>query len=304
MANQQETRSGTPDDLKAFLKQIAVSEITGYYVYKNLAGTEKNPDNRKILQKIAEDEMRHYNYIMTFLDGHIEPDGKAVRRITALSRILGLNFGLKLMENMEIDGQAYINTFQGEPILEGRRLDLQYIAVDEEEHEKQLIGMIKEEKLKYMSSVVLGLNDALVELTGALAGYTLAFQNNRLIALTGLITGISAAFSMASSEYLSSRQEMGTADAKKSALYTGLTYLVTVILLILPFLLLNQPILSLVVTLVIALVIIFLFNYYNAVARDQDFKRNFREMAFISMGVAGLSFIIGLILNRVFNIPV
>lgn len=303
MTDNKPAETGSEEELRAFLKNIAEDEITGHYVYKNLAGTEPDEHNKKLLLKIAEDEMRHYNFIMTFLDQHIEPNSRKVRMITALSRILGLNFGLKLMENVEVEGQEYLNKFPDNLTLDGRRLDLRYITQDEEQHEKELIGMIKEEKLKYMSSVVLGLNDALVELTGALAGYTLAFQNSRLIALTGLITGISASFSMASSEYLSSRQELGSADAKKGAVYTGITYLVTVLLLVLPFLFLSQPVIALAVTLAIALAIIFVFNYYNAVARDQDFKRNFKEMAFISMGVAGFSFIIGLVLNKLFNIP-
>jgi VIT1/CCC1 family predicted Fe2+/Mn2+ transporter len=44
------------------------------------------------------------------------------------------------------------------------------ILNDEEEHEKELLNMLEEEKLNYVGSVVLGLNDALVELTGSLAG--------------------------------------------------------------------------------------------------------------------------------------
>ena len=84
--------------------------------------------------------------------------------------------------------------------------------------------------------MVLGLNDALVELTGSLAGFTFAMQNTRLIALSGLIIGISATFSMASSEFLAARSE-GRSDAFKSCTYTGIAYLVTVVLLILPYLL-------------------------------------------------------------------
>ena len=40
----------------------------------------------------------------------------------------------------------------------------------EEEHERELIALIDEERLRDMGSVVLGLNDALVEFTGMLAG--------------------------------------------------------------------------------------------------------------------------------------
>ena len=77
------------------------------------------------------------------------------------------------------------------------------IAQDEDRHESQLLGMLDEERLQYVGSMVLGLSDALVELTGTLAGLTFALQNNRLVALSGLITGISATLSMTSSEYLS-----------------------------------------------------------------------------------------------------
>lgn len=62
-------------------------------------------------------------------------------------------------------------------------------------------------RLSYMSSVVLGLNDALVEFTGALAGFTLALNEPRLVALTGSITGVAAALSMAASEYLSTKSD-------------------------------------------------------------------------------------------------
>jgi len=129
--------------------------------------------------------------------------------------------------------------------------------------------MIDEEKLNYIGSVVLGLNDALVELTGALAGFTFAFQNTQLIAVTGLITGISASLSMSSSGYLSMLQETGERDrALKSAFYTGLAYVLTVVVLITPFLLLANPFVSLVVSLVAAVMIIFiLITIFSVVQR-------------------------------------
>jgi len=143
------------------------------------------------------------------------------------------------------------------------------LVQEEETHEDRLIAMIDEEKLNYIGSVVLGLNDALVELTGALAGFTFAFQNTQLIAVTGLITGISASLSMSSSGYLSMLQETGERDrALKSAFYTGLAYVLTVVVLITPFLLLANPFVSLVVSLVAAVMIIFIFNYYISVAKD------------------------------------
>lgn len=184
-----------------------------------------------------------------------------------------------------------------------KKVDLNSILKDEQRHQYELIDMIDKERLSYIGSIVLGLNDALVEFTGALAGYTFAFQNTRLIAITGLITGIAASFSMAASEYIASTHE-NTKDkkAKKSALYTGLAYVITVFLLIIPFLVIANPFLRLIVTLCIAVIIIFLFNYYISVAKGSPFLRRFLEMVIISLGVSGISFIVGIIIKSVFGI--
>ena len=134
--------------------------------------------------------------------------------------------------------------------------EAQQIIEEEEVHEQKLIALINEERLNYTGSIVLGLNDALVELTGTLAGLTFALQNTKLTALAGLITGIAASFSMAASEYLSQRSEGESERASTSALYTGVAYICTVACLILPYLVLTNYLLSLVCTLVIALAII------------------------------------------------
>ncbi len=172
---------------------------------------------------------------------------------------------------------------------------------------KRVIAMIDEERLAYVGSIVLGLNDALVELTGTLAGLTFALQRGSIVAISGIITGIAAAFSMAASDYLASKAE-GDPRAKKSAIYTGAAYLVTVVLLVLPYLLLPQRggwiYLSLAITLLIAIGIIAGFNYYLAVAKDQNFKTKFAEMAVISLGVAAFSFVVGLIVRAAFGVDI
>ena len=167
-------------------------------------------------------------------------------------------------------------------------------------NEEKLIEMIDEERLQYMGSVVLGLNDALVEFTGALAGFTLALNDTKLIALTGSITGIAAALSMASSEYLSTKSEK-TYNKRpvKAAIYTGIAYIITVVALVGPFILLSSPVLALCIMLVMALLIIAFFNYYYAIARNESFKRRFTEMAVLSFSVAGISFLIGYLLKAV-----
>jgi VIT1/CCC1 family predicted Fe2+/Mn2+ transporter len=164
--------------------------------------------------------------------------------------------------------------------------------------------MLDEERLRYAGSVVLGLNDALVELTGALAGLTLALQNVKLIALSGLITGIAASLSMAASEYLSTRSEETDKHPVRAAIYTGIAYILTVTLLVLPYLLIQNYIVDLIITLTIAVLIIAGFNYYISVAKDEPFRARFLEMAGLSLGVATFSFIIGFFIRQWLGVEV
>ena len=138
----------------------------------------------------------------------------------------------------------------------------------------------------YLGSVVLGLNDALVELTGAIAGMTFAFQNTNIISIAALITGLAAALSMGVSEYLSKKTETTTIKSFKCAIYTAVSYLFTVGLLIFPFMLINDPFLALTFTILMAVLIIFLFTLYLSRLKHCKFKNKFFEMFFLSMGVA------------------
>ncbi len=179
------------------------------------------------------------------------------------------------------------------------------MIADEDQHEHKLLNLLEEDKLNYVSSIVLGLNDALVELTGTLAGLTFALQNTRLTALSGLITGIAASFSMGASEYLSTKAEGENRNlAFKSALYTWCAYVFTVIALILPYLLTANYFLSLVLTLIIGVIIILTFNFYLAVAKDWPFWSRFLEMTVLSLAVASLSFIIGYFLRLFLEVEI
>ncbi|NLC94333.1 MAG: rubrerythrin family protein [Bacilli bacterium] len=262
-------------------------EITDYLVYSKLATKQKDEHNRTLLEKIALDELRHYQFLEKLTKQKVNPNRFTVMFFFLLARIFGLTFGIKLLERGEEKQQSIYHELVGK--VEG----IERLIADEEEHEKQLIDTLNEEKLKYVSSIVLGLNDALVELTGTLAGLTFALDNARTVGLAGLITGIAASLSMASSEYLSSKEEESKSFALKSALYTGVAYIFAVIFMILPYFLFATSLVSPLVTLTVVVLIIFVFNYYISVAKDYSFKKRFFEMVTISLGVAALSFVIG-----------
>ena len=229
----------------------------------------------------------------------VKPDRFKIWKYFLIAKFLGLTFGVKLMEKGEENAQVVYENIS--PVIP----EAMDIKNEEDNHENQLIALIDEERLKYVGSMVLGLNDALVELTGALAGLTLALQNTRLVATAGLITGIAASLSMAASEYLSTKsEEEGTKSPIKASIYTGIAYVFTVVFLIFPFLIFSNIFLCLGISLFNAILIIFIFTFYISIAKDVSFKKRFLEMAMISLGIATLSFFIGLFIRNALQIEI
>ena len=275
------------EDIRKKVIIFQQTEITEYHIYKRLAKHIKSEGNAKILDQIAEDELRHYNGWLQYTKEEVHPRWFFVWFYYIVSMVFGFTFGVKLMEMGEQAAQKnYADVAKVIP-------EATIYQGEEDKHEKQLIEMLDEERLQYAGSVVLGLNDALVELTGALAGLTLALQNVKLIALSGLITGIAASLSMAASEYLSTRSEKTNKHPVRAAIYTGIAYIITVTLLILPYLLFENYYMDLAIALTTAVIIIAIFNYYISVAKDESFRERFIEMAALSLSVAAFSFVIG-----------
>ena len=274
-------------DLRQMLLKFQRNEITEYHIYKRLAKSIKSPENQQILEEIADDELKHYHLWKGYTQQEVKPNRFGLWLYYLISRIFGFTFGIKLMERGEEDAQ---NNYEQ---LKGKIKEIDAFIRDENAHEEALIDLLDEESLRYAGSIVLGLNDALVELTGALAGLTLALQNTQLIALSGLITGVAAALSMGASEYLSTRSEETEKHPLKASLYTGAAYIITVAVLILPYLIIENYYLCLALALTAAVLIIAIFNYYISVAKDEPFRRRFLEMAGLSLGVAFFSFILG-----------
>lgn len=279
------------------IKKMQQSEITESVIYEKIAKFAKGEDNKKTLLRLAKEEKNHYEIWKKYTGIEMKPQKFKIFKYKLLARIFGFTFAIKLMEKGEENAQSEYD------LLAKEVEESIVIKQQEEEHEKALINILDEERLKYVGSMVLGLNDALVELTGSLAGFTFAMQNTKLIALSGLIIGISATFSMASSEFLSARSE-GRNDAFKSCLYTGIAYLITVVLLITPYLLLNnsQYLIALGCMIGIVLLIILVFTYYTSVAQSKPFKSRFLEMAIISVTVAVISFFVGVAAKALFGI--
>lgn len=293
----QRTLGALDPKLRKYLLRAQRSELTEAAVYERLARLARTPANRQLLKKIAAEERAHAGIWAEITQRTLHPRRLRVWLWSWVASIFGLTFGVRFMERGEEQAQKNYE------VLLPHFPETKQVIEDEQRHEKELIKLLNEKQLEYVGSVVLGLNDALVELTGALAGLSFALQDTRLVALAGLITGIAASFSMAASEYLSKRNEKSR-EAGKSALYTGVAYLLTVILLVLPFFLFDHYLHALAGTISVVILVIAGFNFYISVAKAESFWKRFGEMALISLGVAALSFGIGVIVRLGLGIEV
>jgi len=291
--------SALPESAKKGIVQSQRDEETGALIYAYMAKHEKNAVNREILYRMSEDEKSHAAYWASLSGQKVKPFKGKILWLKVLTRLLGYTFVLKRIAMDERDAVlGYEKLLEVFP-------EAERVQRDEKRHEDELIAMLNEERLQYVGAMVLGLNDALVELTGTIAGLSFALQDTRVVALSGIITGVSATLSMAASNYLAERAD-GNENALKSSLYTGIAYLITVALLVLPYLLLpgNLWPLALAMMIVIVVLVILGFNYYISVAKGLPFRRRFVEMVSISLGVAVIAFVIGLVAKALLGVDI
>lgn len=281
------------------LKQQS-NEITEHVIYSELAKIANDENNKAVLQEISTQELGHYNFWKNITHKESEPNSWRIKKHIFLAKIFGLSFSLRLMEMGEDEARKFYASIKDK--YEG----VAQIEEDELLHEQKLISILNDSRLNYAGSIVLGLNDALVEFTGTLAGLTFAFNNNKIVGTTGLIMGIAASLSMAASGYLSSKEEDQNEkiNPTTAAIYTGFSYLITVAFLVFPYLIQDNPYIALGAMLTITVLIIAGYTYYISVAKSVSFKKRFSQMAFISLGVAAISFGIGILVKKVFGVDV
>jgi len=284
-------------ELMKLVKKAQIDEEQGAILYSFMAKREKDKENKKLLEQMSKDEKIHAEVWKSITKKDLKPNRLSIVWFKILTVVMGFTFVVKTMQKKENSAQYGYEKMQEELPEAAKMLE------DERRHEKELYNMLDEERLHYIGAMVLGLNDALVELTGAIAGVTFALANTRLVALTGIITGVSATFSMAASNYLAERAD-NNPKALKSSIYTGVAYLITVVLLVLPYLLLptNMYALAFVIMLATVILIIMFFNFYISVAKEEPFLKNFATMAIISLSVALISYVIGVLAKNLLGI--
>ncbi|MFA7675683.1 MAG: VIT1/CCC1 family protein, partial [Endomicrobiia bacterium] len=161
------------NNLKKQLITYQKAEEMGAKLYAFMAHREKNQKNREILKNMSNDELSHAQMWGKYTGIYVKVPAMTLLINKIITVLLGYTFILKKLKKAEQLATKDYNMIQQE-IPEAKQM-----AEDEHKHELELINMLDEERLQYIGSMVLGLNDALVELTGAIAGVTFALNNTK-----------------------------------------------------------------------------------------------------------------------------
>lgn len=272
------------------------NEITEAQVYGFLSKLAKGK-NKEILNKIRNDELKHYQMWREISGQDVNINWLKVSYYSLLALIFGVTFAIKLMEKGEQSAEL---AYKG---IASQYAQAEAIYKDEENHEETLYQLIEEEKLSYLGSIVLGLNDALVEITGTLAGLSFALRVSQTVGIAGLITGVAASLSMAASEYLSQVAD-GKPNPVKAAIYTLIAYFVVVLGLVLPYFFIGNAVTAFVVTLGVGLLVVVYYAGFASVIHEKSFGSTFLQMLLVVFGVSLISFGIGQLARVVFGISV
>jgi VIT1/CCC1 family predicted Fe2+/Mn2+ transporter len=288
----------------ATLRSVAKVRMSDEYsdsaLYARLSKTV-NPDSpiRKVLEDLSATEQRHFEFWRKYVPSE-QPRLARLKLywILFLRRFLGLTFATRYLDRHESNVvQEYQGLARLIPEVDGPAYA--EMVADEREHEKAFAMKVESSAVRYISFVVLGLADALVEISGIHAGWLGLFEKTEIAGLAGVVAGGAASLAMASAAFAQAKQGF-SGSARLSATYTGVSYFVTAIILATPYFLTSSMILALGTSLGLAVVILAITTWYSIVIQQKPFLRDFLEILAILFGTTILVFLLGSFVSSAF----
>jgi len=278
-------------------------ELTDYTLYTRLSATNHNGAFVEVFKKLALMERRHLEFWQKFVPD-VQPRLNAglIRRALIFKRIFGLTFSIRYLERHESDSlkryRAVAHLVPPED-----KAAFEEVLADEEQHENDLSSGIESSTIRYISFVVLGLADALVEITGIHAGSLGIYNKTEIAGLAGIIAGGAASLAMASAAYAQAKQGF-KGSAKLSAAYTGISYFITALVLATPYFLTGSQIYAIGVSMALAVAIVTFASYYSAIISTKPFTRDYLELLGILLGVTVALYVFGYVIRAETGITV
>ena len=272
--------------------ESAKDEYTDFAVYKRLSELRfRTREFSKTLRRLAGMEYRHYLLWKKYCPGRKPTVNRVtVYMIVVLRYLLGVTFAVRYLERNE---KKTIAKYKDLASMIPSKDKKQYngMIADEQEHEVKLSDF-NEPQLKYISFIVLGLADALVEIAGIHAGSLGIYNSTELAGFAGIIAGAAASIAMASAAYAQAKTGF-KGSAALSAVYTGLSYFVTAVILATPYFLTRVMIDALGASLFFAILLIAFISFYSAVISGAEFKKDFIEITAIMLGATAALYLLG-----------
>jgi len=275
-------------------------EWSDYTLYDRLSRTvESDSPFVSVLKTLSDTEHGHYEFWRKYVPDE-EPKLAKLKLywVLFLRRFFGLTFATRYLDRHE---ENVVKEYQGlaELIPESDKPAFDAMVADEREHEKAFELKVESSAVRYISFVVLGLADALVEISGIHAGWLGLFDKTEIAGLAGVIAGGAASMAMASAAFAQAKQGF-QGSARLSAAYTGISYFVTAIILATPYFLTSNMILALSSSLTLAVVILAITTWYSVVISEKRFFRDFTEILVILFATTALVFALGAIVSYEF----
>ncbi len=259
--------------------------------------------SRGVLLEMASHEERHYRF-WSGVSGGCRVRFVWARVLAALlmALLFGATVTIKALERKENETiQRYrgvLKYFEG-----SERAELESIIEDEVRHENILMEKIGEERIKYLGFIVLGLSDAIIEISGIHAGTLGVYEDTVKAGIAGLIAGIAASMAMAAAAYAQAKQG-GMGRPATSAMYTGIAYFLTAVILAIPYFIVHQIFIAFAISIVLSIIILAYISTYGSILYGRNYLREITETTLIILGVSAALYFIGDLVSRFLGIRV
>ncbi len=281
------------NEIKVLIIEAQRNEVTEYHIYKSLARQARDLSNKKLLEQIAAEELEHYRFWMSYGD-EVDPKWWKVNLYIFLSRIFGFVFALKLMErNEQIAEKKYLAISKVIP-------EVEKLAGDEKGHEKILLNMVSDTRLKGMGAWMISVNLVIFSLILLIYSLSVFLQNAKALAPIGMISILAVAGAdFFSTLFLRNSQSIHK-DQVKKGFFRFVSGIVTGGVILIPFSLSLDLFEALIFSTAIALMVSLLLNYQFAVVSDQKGYKRIARIFLVFLLVVTVGLIVGFVLGQLF----
>jgi vacuolar iron transporter family protein len=301
-----------------YFRRLYENEVFHYRVFQRLAEEEKNPHIKSILDRLSKEELKHLKMWAEIINTRKEPgiddtDSFPVGAIANIRKVVGIALTVKIMEYSEValEKELTDNINRGS-FTQKQKSVIKRVKdsekVGEDPLKDTLLGY--SDVLSNIRSVIFGMNDGLVEILGAVAGFAAALQQPLLVIVAGLIVAIAGTLSMTGGAYLSVDYEKSvykhkrTDSSKAAALYTGVAYILGALVPLLPFLLGFGGYYALGLSIIITAVILTLVSVLISIVSDTSILQRVMKTLLISLGIVAITITLGVFARSVLHINV